>query len=40
MGSTGSASTTTGSTSAGSTDMGSEGGALRRDDDEGTLRNP
>lgn len=40
MGSTGSASTSVGSTSAGSTDMGSEGGAMRRDDDEGTLRNP
>ena len=40
MGSTGSASTSVGSTSAGSTDMGSEGGTVRRDDDEGTLRNP
>ena len=40
MGSTGSASTSAGSTSAGSTDMGSESGTLRRDDDEGTLRNP
>lgn len=40
MGSTGPASTSVGSTSAGSTDMGPEGGAVRRDDDEGTLRNP
>lgn len=41
MGSTGPASTSGGSTSAGSTDMGSEGGqGVRRDDDEGTLRNP
>jgi hypothetical protein len=39
MGSTGSASTSAGSTSAGSTDMGSEGGTLRRDNDD-TLRNP
>jgi threonine/homoserine/homoserine lactone efflux protein len=39
MGSTGSASTSAGSTSAGSTDMGSEGGAMRRDDED-TLRNP